>query len=290
MRISADTLTAVVGTAACNAACPYCVSKMTPKADLDPDAVNWRNYRIACRLALQAKVNTVLLTGKGEPTLYPQLLRHYIDESWNAGFGLIELQTNGIAFINKADEYLSHLERWYKAGLTVISLSIAHYDIAKNAQLLAPHQEPYDYWALIRQLQQIGYTVRINCTMCKGYIDSGNAVRELAAQCRGIGKLQLTIRAVARPSQSISDEVAQWVDDHRVDGVETSIAEYIEAQGAVRMFELAHGAIIYDWDGQNICLNNCLTASPDPDEIRQLIFYPDGTLAWDWARKGAIIF
>ncbi len=291
MRISADTLTAVVGTAACNAVCPYCVSKMTPKAKLDPDHVNWRNYRIACRMALQAKVNTALLTGKGEPTLYPDLVQRYVDESWKAGFALVELQTNGILFIDQHQEYDEHLKRWYDAGLTVLSLSIAHYDISKNADLLTPKREkPYDFWALIDRLQELGYTIRISCTMCRGYMDSGEEVEKLADVCRQHGKIQLTVRSVSRPAKSGSTKVAEWVDTHRIEGVEATVSRYLQEHGAVSMFELAHGAVIYDWNGQNICVNNCLTASPNPNEIRQLIYYPDGTLSWDWARKGAVLF
>jgi hypothetical protein len=53
--------------------------------------------------------------------------------------------------------------------------------------------------------------------------------------------------------------------------------------------ELVHGAIVYDLHGQNICLTNALTIEPRSDEIRQLIFFPDGHLRYDWQYKGAII-
>ncbi len=71
MKIS--TFTIVVGSAACNAACPYCVSKMTGKElGMKEPKVNWRNFDKACRLAQVNQVSTVLLTGKGEPTLFPE--------------------------------------------------------------------------------------------------------------------------------------------------------------------------------------------------------------------------
>ena len=98
MKIS--TLTVIVGTTACNAKCPYCVSKMTPACGVDtPCEPNYRNFGIACRFARDAGVSTVLLTGKGEPTLSPDSVTYYVDRSHDSGFPFIELQTNGIRLV-----------------------------------------------------------------------------------------------------------------------------------------------------------------------------------------------
>ena len=62
MKIS--TFTIVAGSAACNAKCPYCVSKMTGKElGMKEPEVNWRNFDKACRLAQVNQVSTVLFTG-----------------------------------------------------------------------------------------------------------------------------------------------------------------------------------------------------------------------------------
>jgi hypothetical protein len=50
---------------------------------------------------------------------------------------------------------------------------------------------------------------------------------------------------------------------------------------------LPHGATIYDVKGQNVCMTNSLTLSTNPDEIRQLIYFPDGRLMYDWVHMGA---
>ena len=63
-----QTFSIVVGTRACNASCPFCISKQTGLFGT-PIKVNWRNFHIACNLAQKANTTTVLLTGKGEPTL-----------------------------------------------------------------------------------------------------------------------------------------------------------------------------------------------------------------------------
>ena len=57
-----QTLSIIVGTKACNAACPYCVSQMTPGFDVDKAReVNWRNFDLANRFARDNGVSTVLL-------------------------------------------------------------------------------------------------------------------------------------------------------------------------------------------------------------------------------------
>ena len=75
------TLSIVAGSEACNAKCPYCVSKMTPSCgmDLKEPEVNWRNLDKAARFAQLSDVTTVLITGKGEPTLFPEQISKYLD-------------------------------------------------------------------------------------------------------------------------------------------------------------------------------------------------------------------
>ena len=115
------TLSIVVGGRKCNAKCPFCVSKLTGKGCSDEDnTINLRNFKKTCELAKQSGVSNVILTGKGEPLLYPDLITKYLEllESYN--FPFIELQTNGIALDN-IDGHT--LQKWYDFGLTTVSLS-----------------------------------------------------------------------------------------------------------------------------------------------------------------------
>jgi hypothetical protein len=47
---------------------------------------------------------------------------------------------------------------------------------------------------------------------------------------------------------------------------------------------------VYDVDGQNVCLSNCLSNDPQTGDLRNLIFFPDGHVRWDWQYQGAILF
>jgi hypothetical protein len=48
---------------------------------------------------------------------------------------------------------------------------------------------------------------------------------------------------------------------------------------------------VFDYKGQNVCLSNCLTHEPYTDKsvMRNLIFFPDGHLRYDWEYQGAIL-
>ena len=124
------TFSVVAGTTACNAKCPFCVAKMTPIQGMNRRAIiNYRNLKIACRLAEKADVTTALITGKGEPTLYPDMISSYLAQL-SQHFPLLELQTNGLLLATP--NFDVHLKQWYGLGLTTISLSVVHYEDKRN--------------------------------------------------------------------------------------------------------------------------------------------------------------
>ena len=75
-----QTFSILAGSEACNARCPFCISKMTPPSgvELKEPKVNWRNFRKACLLAKQSGVTTAMFTGKGEPTLFPKQITKFL--------------------------------------------------------------------------------------------------------------------------------------------------------------------------------------------------------------------
>ena len=91
-----QTFSIVVGSRACDAHCPFCVSKMTGTENLPcPDTLDEQRLNKATMLAQLGRTTTCLLTGKGEPTLYPHVISSYL---YHVGtkFPIIELQTNGL--------------------------------------------------------------------------------------------------------------------------------------------------------------------------------------------------
>ena len=66
------------------------------------------------------------------------------------------------------------------------------------------------------------------------------------------------------------------------------ISKYLEKEGD-KLMTLDHGGVVYDLNGQNICLSDCLTIKSNTEDLRQLIFFPDGHLRYDWQYRGATL-
>lgn len=282
-----QTFSIVAGTSVCNAHCPYCISKMTPKQGIglkEPE-VNWRNFEKACRLAEINGVTTVLITGKGEPTLYPEQITKFLENLKKFNFPLLELQTNGIALTKK--NYFSYLEKWYELGLTMIALSIVHYEQKSNKKIFS--DEYPELKTLIYKLHKIGFSVRLSCTMLKGFIDNAKELQNLIEKTKEWEVEQLSVRKLAMPKRSENNEILIWTKENVVDSNELDNIKKFVANNGNKLMTLQDGAQIYDVDSQNLCITDALTIKPKTDNLRQIIFFPDGHLRFDWQYKGATL-
>ena len=311
------TLSVLCGTPACQASCNFCIAKMTGTThgvSVAPSKVNWRNLDIACRFAEKAGATTCLITGKGEPTLYPDLVPQYIQRVAEY-FPFIEIQSNGIDMVDRhrglevTPPKINHdtLSLWQSYGLTLVCLSIVHYERTKNSQFMYPNGY-YDFWDAVKVLHNAGIAVRINCTMVKNGVDDWDKMKTLIEMCKERGVEQLTLRDVAVPDYA-TNEISEWTRKHQIKipvevdrnterGYQTITEMWdatnyatfkLEEDGAVPLLKLNHGATVYDYKGQNVSLNNCITENTNPEEIRQLIFFPDGSLRFSWNFEGARI-
>lgn len=290
MRI--QTYSIVAGSEACDARCAYCVSKMTPPngVELREPEVNWRNFHKATRLAEMSDVTTVMLTGKGEPTLFPKQLSAYLRNLQPYNFPFIELQTNGIRMAEQPERYRPYLKEWYDAGLSTIALSIVDTEPERNREVYSPHKESYiDLPELVNTLHEHQLSVRLSVTMARDYIDSPAGIERLVDFAQEHDVEQLTVRPVRKPEETRDGAAARWVERHALSGEQQrSIASFLATEGH-QLMTLPHGAIVYDLHGQNICLTDCLTIEPAGDDLRQFIFFPDGHLRYDWQYEGAIL-
>lgn len=213
--------------------------------------------------------------------LFPDQITKYID-CINFRFPLIELQTNGTLI----GEQVKNLEKWKEYGLTLVCISVVHPDKEKNSSIMRT-PEGFDYWESVKVLQGIGLNVRLNCTMVKHGVDSLARVERMInlANLREVD--QITFREVDFPATGHNRPVTAWVKDHKPVGLARMLHHFLELKGATRLLDLPHGGVIYDWNGQNVAVSNCLTGTTDPDDIRQIIFFPDGRVAYDWRYPAA---
>ena len=302
-----QTFSIVVGTRACNAKCPFCVSKMTGFEELPKErSINLRNFKKAAMLADRAGTTTVLMTGKGEPTLYPDEVSHYLYLLQDYPFPLIELQTNGLSMgrlavshymgvekDNNWSQGLSavHLNNWHTLGLNTIALSVVGTVQQHNAKVYLgdPDADYPPLAATIRYLHQIGFTVRLCVMMMNGGVGSPNWVRRTIEFCREHRVEQLTLRPLRRPHQTSSPDASAYVNRYGLGQDQIRDIRLAVAEIGTPLISLMHGAEVYDVDGQNVCLSDCLTIDPSNGDIRTLIFYSNGRLTHDWQYKGAVL-
>ena len=291
------TFSIVAGSMACNAKCPFCVAHMTPANGISSKepVVNWRNFRKACQFARDGGCVTAMITSKGEPTIFPDQVTRFLKELSNFNFPVLELQTNGILIADGETKRVSdeHLQAWYDAGLNMVAISVCHWEREKNKRIYMGGESKRDYIdlpALIDKLHRFGFSVRLAVVMLKGYIDSPEAVDKMIEFARTHKVEQLTFRPVSKPDKSENEKVFQWTSSNHVPAtLEAEVNQHLASRGAV-LNNLTHGATVYDVDGQNVCMTNCLTVQPDNEEMRQIIFFPDGHLRYAWQHAGAIIF
>lgn len=285
-----QTFSIVAGTSVCNARCPFCISKMTPEQgiNLKLEKTNWINFYKACRLAQVNNVSTVLITGKGEPLLYPDQITDFLKHMKRFEFPLIEVQSNGM-ILERDKKYNVYLKKWRELGLNTIAISIVHYNKEKNKGIYSPDKDYINLEHLIKKLHSFGYSVRLACIMLKGYIDNVEEIKKLAEFSKKLDVEQLTIRGVSVPKKSRSSDIYNWTKEHILSKKKiVEIKKFLD-RDADKLMTLDHGGIIYDLDGQNICLTDCLSIRPATEDLRQLIFFPDGHLRYDWQYKGAVL-
>ena len=242
-------------------------------------------------MAYRTGTNTAIITGKGEPTLYPDQITEYLQlmSYGRYDFPFIELQTNGIMIANgKVSD--STLNLWYDLGLTTILLSIVHFEPEINRKTYMPKAEKYlDIGALVEKVQKIGINVRLTCVGLDGFIDSSDKLIELMKFAKNNGVKQLSWRPVNAPDKSEDPDVFEWTKNHFLKlHQKEEIHNYVIRHGTL-IQNLVHGAQVYDLNGQNLCLSNCLTRNPNEETARQLIFFPNGELYTDWQFKGSLL-
>jgi len=266
-----ETFTVMIGDRSCYNKCMVCISNMTPEVGITRE-FNYSKFIDAVRIAKRRGCKNVLITGKGEPLLFPNTLSRITERLHDErSFDRIELQTSGFPFnIDEFEEYATH-------GLDLVSLSIYHFN-HKNRDIYRNNIR--DVAEMIKDLRDIGLEVRLSCNMAMGYIDDPVDVSRLIDFCKVNDVMQLTLRELGAPNNIVDTKLARktkgYVDTFRVRKI-NKIYEYLNDEGHL-CYTMPHGALVYEVDGQNISITTCLDTEPN----RHLIYLPSGILTTSW--------
>lgn len=282
----------VVGTEACIASCPFCVSCEKPnKENLKTQEINVRNLKIAANLATRSNVDTVMLTSRGEPLLFPDEITTYLTELQPFKFPFIELQTNGILLYKQKEKYIPYLKKWYELGLTTITISTVSENEELNRKNYLPNESQYiDLPELIKMLHEIGFSLRLTCVCCKNTMDTPNKVLSYILYAKKHKVEQVTLRPVNDEYRRESTQ--KWIKDNKLDSIQISKLKSFLDEAGTKLLEIDRIGTIYDVEGQNVCFSvplNKYTRDTDPENGRQLIFFPDGHIRYEWEMSGGIL-
>lgn len=286
------TFTIIAGSKSCVNDCPICISKMTPECGIGnkKPEIDWEKFEKSIRIALNHNAGNVLITGKGEPTLFPGQITQYLIRLYKKPFDRIELQTNGY-MLAQGGSFDEFLDVWKDLGLDVVAVSIYHYDSKMNGKAFRPKNGRYfDLPKLIEKIHSKGLSVRLSCVMLQGYVDSVEEVKKLIEFAKQNGVFELSLRSADRPKKlsnsTVARRVAAFVSKNKLsDEKFKKIKDFLDKEGTVCDM-LPHGAVVYEIYGQNICLTTGLSYDAGREEIRQLIFFPQGWLTTSWENVG----
>lgn len=285
----------VVGSTACPGSCPFCVSGELPTKERcelpEITPIQWRKFESAKAIAIKSGVDTVMFTSRGETTIWPDEISAYMERIGHSyNFPFIELQTNGLMLDGSWERYKPYLEKWFMGGMTTIALSTVSEQYSINRDVYYPNGLYLDLKGLIEKLHTIGFTVRLTCVMCKGWMDTTLKVESYLEYAKKNNVEQVTMRPLN--DEYRRESAANWIKEHKMtDKQQMEIWNWLNKEGTA-LLEYPRVGTIFDFNGQNVMFSKPLTKytrDTNPENGRNLIFFRDGRVAYEWEMEGGTL-
>ena len=271
----------------CNAHCPFCISPMTWKTGVDNNRLLRRHLSRALDFARYHGVDTVLITGSGEPTIHRDLVFHIIAEARAAGIPIVELQTNGKLIANDP----GYLEELVHLQLATVALSVSSVNPARSAQIM---EIGLDYLDLVRTIASRGLICRVTLNLLKH--DREELLEGLAKYADTLyeaGARQLTLRRLGVPEvpqrTAEAEKIIEWIGKNALDEKDIQKLEREVKTKGTLLRTLSYGAEVYNYRNLSVTVGTCMTETSEAHEIRSLILMPDGHVYHSWNYPGSIL-
>jgi molybdenum cofactor biosynthesis enzyme MoaA len=291
----------------CNGGCLYCISQTTPGDDqsklLGSDVTVCPDIQLktALNYAKCLGATHAILTGKADPLQeHPDTLYKLITES-RQHLPLVDMHTNGL-LLHENFKKGNLLENLFKAGLTMITFSIASFDQEKNRELMRIKKSAAD---LIDMAVTIGLMVRCSLVVNKQGAHDAAGVMDYIRQAGELGAHQVVVREVWVPEiyGQRNLEVYNWNLANKVDikPIQNQFHEYsryapYKDLGLSQLDPLpwgtpvfALGGVFKNQDhGVNVTFACCEEGSSGP-VMKSIVLKPNGRVYRGWAHPGDVL-
>ncbi len=278
-------VSALLGSDACNANCAFCAARELRKEANKKDKMP-ETFKAALKLSARYGGWSLSLTSSGEPTCSPDAVTNALkdyQECANQGayFPNVNLFTNGILIGN--NEYCDkYLPLWKSLGLTSIAVSI--HDLTKEGQSKAYGYVEYpNFENIFYNIRRHNLQCRVTLLLRKGAIDNAIQYERAINLLRSYGVENVTSWKIGNPDNTSNEYSPSFLQLMSI--------KYWLNKNAKLCHGHAWGGGVYDYKGMLVRLTDYVTKhDPKKDFVRQLVVFQDGTVAYSWIREGAICF
>jgi MoaA/NifB/PqqE/SkfB family radical SAM enzyme len=276
-------VSALVGSGACNADCDFCAGKyLRPDAKANPNYD--KNLEAAIKLCARYGGWSLSLTSSGEPTCSPKALTRALEiytkcAKEGAYFPNVNLFTNGILLADK-DYCERNLPAWKDLGLTNVAVSVHSVDRAEQARAYNLPDYP-DLGDIAENVKSYGLGMRATLLLRKGGVDDATEYARSVDTLISKGIDNITSWPVGNP------------DGTRNEYTPSRLGTFGIRRWLHRNAKLCHGhdwgGGVYDYKGNILRITDYVTKhDPKKDFVRQLVIFQDGTVAYSWIKEGAL--
>ncbi len=268
--MKASNLSINVPNKGCNKSCPYCVSNMSGGKEICKSTQNfYRNMRKVKLIVKNTGVNTIMLSGKGEPLLNMDDLFLITQEF--ADYPM-EIQTNGILL--RDGKIVAQL---YEFSISTVAISV---DSLSQLEWLKP---------VLKNLKSYEFNIRLTVNLVDEIMNNLSADYFLE-YCKENYVNQISFREITIPVNYVSTasslKTKEWVEKNVSANsfirFMRTFNNLIKSKG-IFVQKLAFGASIYMVEGVSFTyFDYCIQDSNDGDDIRSFIYWDDGHMSTTW--------
>lgn len=281
--MKANNLTISIPYKGCNKDCPYCISKLTGHIhSSDEELMRWNIEKVKT-LANNASINSVLITGKGEPLLNMSAVE-YFGKQFN--HYPLEIQTNGIILDN---EIISDLQFW---GYDIISISVDNdTNIEKTIKDINIINNEFNMVSRISIVVE-----KPSQFLSDVYGEKSNIESRFLSR---LGAHQYIFRNLTYPTKGKSKkegtthspqeyDVMNYIDTHSDYSSYFNLYHYFKENARV-IRTTPFGIEIFSYKGYSIAFSDYCIQEEVDDEIRSLIFLENGHVYTSWNDVATLI-